>query len=525
MEPAGKGVEEERDVVVASDTRELAYGTGGTSDGAQGKSSPSTDAMEADSGPTRLEAYNVLRNNLIEAAKHSRNLFMTHLAVHSYALIVLAGLDDKKFFERSSQQTLPIINTSVGLSWFLPTLAVLCFLVFVYWQMYLRNMWLLEAEVKKAAVGLEQEQGFVPPGGWHQYPWAAFFARIDDPVMRLGGKAFGVLQWLATPTILLICWARVQRLGGQPLHWVTEGLPYGPVFGFGYLASVWVAWRLFVRQHELSHGAPFLFRRRVWIVATLALFGFSAAVGFNNVYNPAQLGHLDAGKARLPGARLARADLAGTNFEEADLYKVNLQGADLRGANLMKTHLYKANLRGANLRGAALVDAKLHKANLYKADLAGVDLRVANLRGANFCGAKLRGANLIYADLHEAKLYRANLSHADLRNAYLRGASLLTASLFMANLRGADLCGADLRADFGFADLGFADLRVANLRGANLRGANLRGANLQDTNLHRAQLERADLRRAKSLTQAQLDTACGDADTKLPEGLTVKPCE
>ena len=43
--------------------------------------------------------------------------------------------------------------------------------------------------------------------------------------------------------------------------------------------------------------------------------------------------------------------------------------------------------------------------------------------------------------------------------------------------------------------------------------ANLRGATLND----------ADLSGAKSLTQAQLDAACGDK-VKLDPGLTIKPC-
>ena len=51
--------------------------------------------------------------------------------------------------------------------------------------------------------------------------------------------------------------------------------------------------------------------------------------------------------------------------------------------------------------------------------------------------------------------------------------------------------------------------RFADLTGADL-DANLSGANLSD---------------AKNLTQEQLDKACGNADTKLPEGLTLKACQ
>ena len=71
-----------------------------------------------------------------------------------------------------------------------------------------------------------------------------------------------------------------------------------------------------------------------------------------------------------------------------------------------------------------------------------------------------------------------------------------------------------------------ADLSGADLSDANLSGANLSGANLSDANLSGANLSGANLTGAKNLTQEQLDKACGNADTKLPEGLTLKAmCE
>lgn len=74
---------------------------------------------------------------------------------------------------------------------------------------------------------------------------------------------------------------------------------------------------------------------------------------------------------------------------------------------------------------------------------------------------------------------------ADLRRTNLRGANLRGAYLIAANLRGADLSGADLI-------------------GADLRDADLRGADLTDSIF---------------LTQAQINTAKGDSETKLPMSL------
>jgi uncharacterized protein YjbI with pentapeptide repeats len=109
----------------------------------------------------------------------------------------------------------------------------------------------------------------------------------------------------------------------------------------------------------------------------------------------------------------------------------------------------------------------------------------ADLSGANLGGAKLSGAKLSGAKLDHANLSGANLDHA--------------------NLSGANLS----RADLSRANLSRANLSLANLDLANLWFADLSGA---------------DLREVRNLTPTQLDEACGDANTKLPEGLTIKPC-
>jgi uncharacterized protein YjbI with pentapeptide repeats len=84
-----------------------------------------------------------------------------------------------------------------------------------------------------------------------------------------------------------------------------------------------------------------------------------------------------------------------------------------------------------------------------------------------------------------------------------RGADLIGANLRGADLRGANLRGARLIA----ADLGGADLRMADVIGADFRAANLSGA---------------DLTEILFLTQAQLNAARGDRQTRLPSSL-VRP--
>jgi hypothetical protein len=152
---------------------------------------------------------------------------------------------------------------------------------------------------------------------------------------------------------------------------------------------------------------------------------------------------------------------------------------------------------------------------------AGVMLRFGPLhRPFDLFRANLAGQWLVGQDLRDA-----NLSIANLRDAFLSNANLSGAYLGIANLRNANLSDANLSGTYlGIAILRDANLTGANLTGANLTGANLSGANLSDAYLSGANLSDANLSGAENLTQTQLDEACGNPNTKLPEGLTLKPC-
>jgi uncharacterized protein YjbI with pentapeptide repeats len=103
-------------------------------------------------------------------------------------------------------------------------------------------------------------------------------------------------------------------------------------------------------------------------------------------------------------------------------------------------------------------------------------------------------------------------------NELLRGASELARAgvgPHRLDRRGTDLIGASLSA----ADLRGADLRGALLVGADLTGADLSVADLTGADLRAADLSGADLAESLFLTQAQVDAAKGDGDTRLPASL------
>jgi len=71
-----------------------------------------------------------------------------------------------------------------------------------------------------------------------------------------------------------------------------------------------------------------------------------------------------------------------------------------------------------------------------------------------------------------------------------------------------------------------AALHVADaiLNRAALQGAVIAHSVFADADLRLAVLRGAVVSDAEGLMQAQLDEACGDAETRLPEGLTIPAC-
>jgi uncharacterized protein YjbI with pentapeptide repeats len=142
-------------------------------------------------------------------------------------------------------------------------------------------------------------------------------------------------------------------------------------------------------------------------------------------------------------------------------------------------------------------------------------------RGCDLREANLHGLKLAQADLRGADLSGAKLDTADLSGASLRGADLSRATGAFLRLAGADLSGARLVEFSACYDQIF---RRAILRGADLSRAKLCGTFWGGADLGGAKLSGADLTYSADLTQAQLDTACGDEETKLDRTLRVPRC-
>jgi Pentapeptide repeats (8 copies) len=129
------------------------------------------------------------------------------------------------------------------------------------------------------------------------------------------------------------------------------------------------------------------------------------------------------------------------------------------------------------------------------------------------------GQNL---ELHGTDLHDGDLEGVHLKNAYLMRTHLERANLMGANLKRAILALAHLeKAQLEGAHLEEAVMGGAYLTGAWLTHAHLEKANLGLANLDGAHLEGADLTGSYNLTQQQVNSAIGDATTKLPSGLVM----
>ncbi|HTQ14683.1 MAG TPA: pentapeptide repeat-containing protein [Rhizomicrobium sp.] len=108
-----------------------------------------------------------------------------------------------------------------------------------------------------------------------------------------------------------------------------------------------------------------------------------------------------------------------------------------------------------------------------------------------------------------------DLAGADLTNTCVKG----------GNLEGAKFDGARaVLMCMSYADFKGASFRKTDLAGANLAHADVDDADFTGADLSITSIKGTDLSHARGLTQLQLDHACGDAETKAPQGLTVRTC-
>ncbi len=137
--------------------------------------------------------------------------------------------------------------------------------------------------------------------------------------------------------------------------------------------------------------------------------------------------------------------------------------------------------------------------------------QIAAVKAGRSCiGCNLFQADFDYENISGRNLSRSRLRQADMTAAEADRSNFSRADLSIANMYGIRATG----ANFSGANLSQASLVGGYFAGANFTGANLSGADLSGI----------EARNARGLTQAQLNSACGDEATELPRGLRIRSC-
>lgn len=146
----------------------------------------------------------------------------------------------------------------------------------------------------------------------------------------------------------------------------------------------------------------------------------------------------------------------------------------------------------------------------------------------NFAARKATATRLVMGEKACANcdLFQVDLSYQDLEDRDLTGARLRQADLSLSTVDRSRFAGANMSIVNAFgiraekADFSGVDFEDAVLVGGSFNGAKFVNAKLRNTNI-----SGSDLSTTTGLTQAQLNEACGDAETRLPNGLVVPACE
>lgn len=185
---------------------------------------------------------------------------------------------------------------------------------------------------------------------------------------------------------------------------------------------------------------------------------------------------------------------------------VNWEGCRKRNLVLSGSDLKNANFKGTNFSSTDMRESEFDDADFRKSVL----LRVA------FDGSSAKNANF-----EKAIVYRVSFKKTDLSKAVFQKSEMLRVNFSGANLTEANFSKSEAgRSIFTGATLGNNDFSYATLARADFRGAIINGPlEFDSAYFYQIRIEGVDLSQATGLKQWQIDMACGDDATKLPQGV------
>ena len=503
--------------------------------------------------PTDIAKFEGL-DHVTEISKHARNIFLAVIGGCVFSWLTIATTTDVALLTNTASTPLPIIQTKVPIAGFYWAAPAILLALYFYLHFYLQSLW----------EGLASLPAIFPDGRTldeRAYPWlmtslvrefVLLLTTERRPFTSLKAGISISVAWGLVPFTFVWFWLRYLTRHDWP-GTIWHILLIVVAAGFGAVAfrtalatlrgklrkpqveattSIWEHWKRKLRSLPYYRPAPLtaivtivtvaltvsvslggiegvrtrdlkITDVRTWVPWTFERFGYSTFADLRETdisVKPSDYWQIDE--------EHRQDSVKGANLRGRDLRHADAGGAFLVRANLQRANFKEADLGGANLQGAILLEANLQKVNLYFANLQKTKFINAHLQEANLQLTKLQKANLTNANLQEATLFSANLQGAILVDAQLQGTRFGTDVLRGTKPKG-------------------AYLQWLVLLGANLQGARLWRAKFQGAILLGANLQGADLLWAEGLTKEQLDEACGDTNTTLPEylkGYEMKPC-
>ncbi|NHK27870.1 pentapeptide repeat-containing protein [Parvularcula flava] len=214
--------------------------------------------------------------------------------------------------------------------------------------------------------------------------------------------------------------------------------------------------------------------------------------------------------------------LTGKEVEQAPVTALN---ADLTGSRfsrelMPKSSFVKATLDRSTFSHTIMDGSMLDSAFIRQASFVQTDLKETTARGSDFSGSVFERA-----DLGGSLMQSAIFDNAEFRDTSMTAVQFSGASFREARLT--DTMA--MRSVFYRADLIGVVAERVSFRRARFDEALLIGAVLHETDVTsatftNADLTGADLTTVTGLMQEQLNSACGNAMTKLPAGLKVQEC-
>ena len=381
------------------------------------------------------EAPDWLFENITEASKLARRIYLVYISFLLYTAVTAAGITDRQLL-LNENVTLPILKTTMPLTGFCVLAPLVCLFLYLYFQLYVHRI--------DGIVG-QLEADYSPLPKRRLYPWMINIAANPEPGMmgHLQRIVVDLSGWALLLSVLYLFWFSVRRgqhrgvtlyVGVIVLIALTLWLMLHTAKRRRIMAEKQTARRFRFSRITSFRTAGIVILLFLFVTVSmdlLALFGKESLVFFGPFRK-----HYDFSFQSLSSQPSVETELPYWLY----LRLARLQGARLLHTNLRRTDLSHARLTraqgdSANFTGCNFFSAWLDQCTFRGTLIDSVVLDSAILRASDLSQAKIRNSSLKWADMRDVNLSYANLRGSDLYNAVLDSAILLGADLsFVKNL-------------------------------------------------------------------------------------------